>query len=146
MAEGFKGYLIGLLLVGLFAIAIINAGIIISSDNDATVSIGDDPSLSSYKSSIESELGNATSNSQSADQILSNSTITTTSTPFVDSIGGIWKSVKAAPVAVWNLTLGLALERIFGEDKRIVLNILGAILGLILIFAVIYLIATGDGR
>jgi hypothetical protein len=147
MAEGFKTYLISLLLVGLFAIALINAGIMISDQNDMVGSIGDDSSLSDYKTSIEGSLDNATSSSTSADAVLGNSSISTnTATPFVDSIVGIWKSVKSAPVAVWNLTFGMALEKMFGEDKAIVLNILGAILGLSLIFAIIYLIASGDGR
>lgn len=147
MARTLNEYLVVLLAVGLFIIAIINAGIMISDQNNFIGSIGDDDSLTEYKASLEDTLDNATSASQSADAVLSNSSISTVSAfPFVDSITGIWKTVKSAPVAVWNLTMGYAVEKIFGEDKAIVLTILGALLGLALIFAVVYLIATGDGR
>lgn len=145
--EGFKPIVIGLILVGLFAIAILNAGILISEQNGFAGSIADDSSIAGYKETVIGNLTDVSSSTSASDSVLSNSTITTTtSTPFVDSISGIWKSVRVIPVAIWNTTFGLVAQKLLGGDSVIVLSVIGAILGLIIIFAVIRFIATGDSR
>jgi len=145
--EGFNPIIIGLILAGLFAIAIINGGIMISEQNDFSGSIGDDARLSSYKESITNNLTAISTTTDSVDGVLSNSSITTTtSIPFFDSINGIWKAVRIIPVAIWDSSFVLLSERLFGEDKAIVLTILGVIIALTIIFAVVKWISTGDAR
>jgi hypothetical protein len=148
MAEtGFKGILVALLVTGLLMVLMISGAVMLSEQNDFAGSPADDSSLSSYKTEIEDSLGDAYTQTTDSDAVLSNSTVTTTTSfPFIESINGIWKNIRQAPLSVWNLTMGLLLEKALGENKTIVLTVLGAILSLMLIFSIIYLIATGDGR
>jgi hypothetical protein len=148
MAElGFKSIIVALLVAGLVMVLFINGAIMLSTQNDFSGNPSDDPSLSAYKDDVTAQLNQSYFNTGEADAVLSNSSVTTTTSfPFIESINGIWKNVRSAPVMIWNLSFGLVLEKALGDDKAIVLTILSVILTLMLIFAVVYLIATGDGR
>lgn len=148
MAElGFKGILVALLTVGLIMVLMINGAIMLSNQNDFAGNPSNDDSLSNYRDNVIYSLNSSYQESSDADAVLSNSSVTTTTSfPFIESINGIWKNIKQSPVTIYNLTFGLLLEKVFGENKTIVLTVVGAIFSLLLIFAVVYLIATGDGR
>lgn len=146
MAEGFQGYIITMLIFGLFVISLITTGIMIADQNDATQSIGDDPSISEYKSSIENNLTTAYNDVSSSNTVIENSSITTTtSIPIFTSVQSIWKTIKKVPITVYNLTIGLAMKKLFGDSAGIVTAVISTILILLILFAVIKWVATGIG-
>lgn len=142
----FRPILVALLILGLFGVAIITAGIQIASVNGANQSIGDDVSLAVYASSLNESLEDAYDSSIAANAAVSNSSITLTSAlPFIDAIGGIWKTLKTAPIAIWNLTFGVVFQNILGGNSyAIVIGVLGAILLMTIVFAVWKLISSGE--
>lgn len=142
----FRPILVALLVLGLFGVAIITAGIRLASVNGANQSIGDDLSLAAYSSSLNQSLKDAYDSSVAANAAVSNSSITLTSTlPFIDAIGGIWKTLKSAPIAIWNLTFGIVFQNILGDNSyAIVIGVIGAILLMTIVFAVWKLISSGE--
>ncbi len=145
--SNFKPILVALLLVGLFALAFLNFGIMTAEIEGANQSISDDPSISAYAASLNQTLEASISETEAANTAFSNSSITTTTSfPFVDAIGGIWKTMKNAPIAVWNLSFGLLLSNVLGSEAyAMVIGVLGAILTMTIIFAVWKLIHSGEG-
>lgn len=147
MADGFKSNIIYLLLFGLFVIALINVGVYLAAQNGANQSILDDDSLASYKSSLQENLTQSYSDISSSNTVLENSSITTTtSIPFFSSTQGIWKTVKTIPITVYNLTIGLAMKKIFGDSAGLVTAVISAIMIIIILFGVVAWIATGVSK
>lgn len=142
---GLKPVFIGLILTGLFAFALISSGVYLASSNHANRSIIDDQALSSFKTVLESNLSQASTNANSSLESIGNSPISAVlgSTIF-DSISGVWKTLKTVPVAVYNLIAGQLKQRIFGDDYGIVLGILSTILMVVIIFGVIKLVTQGQ--
>jgi len=142
----FRPLIIGLLLTGLFAVAFINGALLLASTNNAEQSIGDDPTLASYNASIRSALSDATGDAETSEEALSNSQITATGdTVFFDAIGGIWKTLKATPVTIYNLTAGLIINQILGSTLGlIVFGVIGTILTITIIFGVWKMVKTGE--
>lgn len=145
MAElGFKTLIIGLLVLGLFIFCTIQGALFLAINNDASQSIGDDPRLTEYKSELEAQLLESSGDSRAADAAITNSSFTlTTSFPVFDAIGGVWKTYRAVPIALYNLTVGLLVSYIFGETFRVVFAVVAAIIGMLIILGVWQLIATG---
>lgn len=142
---GIKPFLIGVLLAGLFAFALISGGIMLATNNNANQSIGDDPALVSYKNSLQLSLSEAEANANSSINALGDSPITEVQGGAVfEAISGVWKTLKVVPVTIYNLTFGTAKSRIFGETFNIVFGILASILIIIIIFSVIKMINSGQ--
>ena|SRR3990167_1386712 len=142
---GLKPLLVGLLLGGLFALVLITGGIMLANNNASPVSIGDDPALSAYKTSLESSLENAQANANASIEALGESPISIIPGSFViDAIAGVWKTLKVVPVTIYNLTFGLAKDKIFGETFDVVFGIMAAILIIVIIFGVIKLVSQGQ--
>lgn len=146
MAE-LRPLLIGFLIIGLFAVAIINVGYYIQTDNDATETIADSQyGLDVFKQNITSKIDSSYDTSNAAENSTSSSSVTFNyGSPFLDAINGIWKTIKTAPVGVYELTIGLANDKFFhGTDGLIITTTIAAILTITIIFAVWKMIATGD--
>lgn len=141
-----RPFLISFLVVGLFAFAMINGALLLESNNNATQSIGDDPTIASYKSSLESTLEDSSTNANSAETAIGDSPVTlTTGNIIFDAIGGIWKTLKVIPTTVYNLTIGLAMTKIFGSNSfGIVFGVIASILTITLIFGVWRMVTSGD--
>lgn len=143
----FRPIVISLLLVGLFAMALISGGVMLAQKNGAGQSIADDPNIMAYAENLNKTLGNAHSDALSADEAIGSSPVTLTSGfPVFDAISGVWKTIKTVPVTVFNLTFNLLQEHILGSQAfSIVLGVIGAILTITIIFAVWKMVATGEG-
>ena len=146
MTTGLKSLLIGFLLTGLFAYVFITGGILLSTYNNPANSIGDDPSLSEYKTSLEEDLEQAYADANSSESSFSDSPITLGGGDIIlDSISGIWKTAKSMPVTIYNLTVGLTLRKIFGSEAfAIVFGVLAAIISITIIFYVWRMIKSGE--
>lgn len=142
---GIKYLLIGMLLAGLFAFALINGGILLAEHNKANHSIGDDPALSIFKTNLEESLGEAEEQANGSINALGDSPLTEVGGGLVifTAISGVWKTLKVVPVTIYNLTFGLAKTKIFGEGFNIVFGIVGAIVIILIIFAVIKILTSG---
>lgn len=142
----FRPLLVGFLLAGLFAIALLNFGILLAENNGVDHSIGDDPAISSYKDNLEDTLDTAYSNATGAEESLGKSPVSFISQNIIfDAIGGIWKTLKEVPITVYNLTFGLLSQKLFGDSSYgIVLAIISTIITITVIFGVWKMVFTGD--
>lgn len=142
---GLKPLIVGLLLSGLFAFALITSGIMIANSNHASHSIGDDPAIASYKNSLEGTLNQAQENANSSIEAIGESSISVIPGAYIfDAIAGVWKTLKVVPVTIYNLTIGLLKNKIFGNNFNVVFGIFSAILIILIIFGVIKLISSGQ--
>lgn len=142
---GFRGLIISLLLVGLFAIALINGGILLAALNSPNQTIANDAAIMDYASELNSTLEDVYTDANSSETSFTVSPLTTTtSIPFVDAVGGIWKTLKKTPTTVWNLSVNYIFIKIFGSAAyAIVFGVISAIMLIIIIFAVWEWISTG---
>lgn len=141
---GLKGNLISLLLVGIFAFALITGGIMIGDNHNAENNIGDSPALSAYRTSLNDTLGEAHESANSSLEAIGKSPITLVITPIFDAISGVWKTLKVVPVTIYNLTFGLAQDEIFGGGFNVIFGVLSAIFIIVIIFGVWKWIASGQ--
>lgn len=142
----FRPLIVGIILAGLFAYALISGGILLSLNNGANHSIGDEPTISAYKESLKSNLEESYNKSNASYNALSSSPITlSTGNIIVDAIGGVWKVMTVIPISIWTYTIALPVTYILGDTGRIVALVLGSLLILTIIFAVWKWIATGEG-
>jgi hypothetical protein len=104
----FRPLLISLLLFGLLAAAVINAGIMIANSNDADESIANNTAINDYSTDLTDSLEGAGGEGTTAYDSFSNSTISLTGgIVFLDAIGGLWKTLLNVPRTVFNLTQDL---------------------------------------
>jgi hypothetical protein len=144
---GFKGLIIGLLLVGLFAISMINGGIILAQLNNANNSIADHPALNLFASNLNQSLEGAYENANSSQEAISSSPITlTTGFPVFDAISGIWKTLIVIPMTLYNLIVNFVLSTFLSPTEAIVLSVIGAVIIITVIFGVWKLVATGQSN
>ena len=135
---GFKPLIIHLLITGLFIVALISFGVTIATLNSADHSIADDPSINALSTSLNSSLGQAYSTYNDSDAALTNSPVTLTSDIFTfDAIGGIWKTLRSVPTAVFNSISSFAANHLGSQITAIVFSVLGAIMIIIIFFAVV---------
>lgn len=143
---GFKHFVIGMLLVGLFAYALINAGILLGYYNDGN-SIADSLVLSSFKANISTQLENSYSTANSTEASFGDSPISLTQIIFVDALGGLWKTLKTIPTTIFNLLTGIVGSTILPSSEFFILySVIGAIIIITIIFGVWKLISTGDAE
>lgn len=144
MAE-FRPLVVSLLVFGLFAVLLINIGAQIAQDNNPNSTILNISGFSNFKANTSEHLEDSYGTISDADTAVTNSSVTLTSgIPFVDAIGGIWKTIKVAPMAIYGLVKDTAVAQIIGDNTVIVATV-GAILLLTFIFAVWKFISTGEG-
>ena len=142
---GLRPLLVGLLLSGLFAFALITGGIMLGTNNNSQNNIGNDPALASYKTNLESTLGEAQANANASVEAIGESPISVIPGAFVfDAIAGVWKTLKVVPVTIYNLTFGLLKAKVFGATFDVVFGITAAILIILIIFGVIKMVSSGQ--
>lgn len=139
--------IISILLSVLFIIAVISGGIYMAEQNGASENIGNDSAFSSLRNDLIDKTQDNYDSSLAAMNSLENSSISLTSgIPFLDSIYGGWKVIKATPMIMYNLITASLFERLLGsQTSAIIIGIISAILIITIIFAVIKLVSTGDG-
>lgn len=147
MANEFRPIVINFLWIGLFAVAIITAGIMIAVQNNAKESISNDTVLYSLATSLSGNLSNNYEQVKQSEQSFENSSVTLTSgIPFIDSIYGAWKVIKSTPMLVYNLIVNVIFLRILGDSATfVIISVISTILIISIIFAIVKLISTGEG-
>lgn len=144
----FRPLIISFILIGLFAIAMINVVYFIQVDNDADETIlSSQYGLDIYKENLTSSINYAYDESQNAENSTSRSQVSASyGSPFLESINGIWKTIKVYPVTIYQLTIGFASRELFnGPEGYVITTTLAIILSITIIFAVWKMISTGDG-
>lgn len=139
--------LIGFILIGLFSISLITAGIYIGNNNSPNQTIANNPALTSYANSITPQIDTAYQYGNQSKTSIGTSTVSTgVGGIILDAISGIWKGLELGPIAIWNLVIGLATQTIFtGSEFNVIFAALGAIILLVGILAVWKLVWTGQG-
>lgn len=146
-----KNYIIpiltALIISGIYIIAMIMGGVTLQLQNDAPVLITNDSALSQFYLSLNSSISEATSNTQTANQAFTNSSIQTTGvTPFLSAVGGIWKILTTAPVAIFNVVVNFIFVKIIGNPVGLLfVGAVGSILLMMIISGVIKLVSRGEG-
>lgn len=142
----FLSIVFGFLLFGLFAVAIISGGIMLASNNQATQSIADDPAIRDFANELNETLEDTYQTAVGVEGAVEQSPVTTTtSNPYIDAIGGVWKTLKTVPITIYNLTFGLLAQKIFGNSAYgIVFGVIGAILIIAIVYGVYKLLVTGE--
>lgn len=139
-----KPILVSLLLSGLFALALITGGVMIAEQNNPSQSIGNEPYIANFSESINQSLVSARTSSQDADELLTNSSVTTTTNiVFVDAVSGMWKILRNAPTTIWQVTGGL-MVRTIGVPLTVI-ALITSILIIVLLIAIVRFITTGQG-
>jgi hypothetical protein len=142
----FRPLLISLLLFGLLAAAVINAGIMIANSNDADESIANNTAINDYSTDLTESLEGAGGEGTTAYDSFSNSTISLTGgIVFLDAIGGLWKTLINVPRTVFILTRSLVSSTILESNGFLVIfGVITLIILLSIILAVWKLVSTGE--
>jgi hypothetical protein len=142
----FRPLLISLLLFGLLAAAVINAGIMIANSNDADESIANNTAINDYSTDLTDSLEGAGGEGTTAYDSFSNSTISLTGgIVFLDAIGGLWKTLINVPRTVFILTRSLVSSTILESNGFLVIfGVITLIILLSIILAVWKLVSTGE--
>lgn len=143
----FVPLIIALCMLGVFSFALITGGVMFQVQNNVSVTLTNDSATNAFYQSINTSLSDYSNDANAANTAFSNSSITTTGvTPFINAIGGIWKILKASPVIIYNVVIGLIFGKLLGSAAALVVtSVLAGILILILISAVIYFVSRGEG-
>lgn len=148
---GFKGIVIALLLAGVFAFSIISFGVQMQLDNDAGFTLLNNTRINSSYTSLGSDLNRTQSvyaeqssdfSSDQPEESRGGESI------LLISIVGVLNVVGKIPVLLYDSTLGLAFDVLFGGSSNtgfgIVFGIFGAILIISLVLYAWKVIRTGD--
>lgn len=144
----FGHILIGFLLAGLFAVAFINGGLILGQINSPNQTIANNPDIINLTNEISPQLTQSYDDLNQTESAVSDSEITLTSGSggaIIDSINGVWKTMKKAPTAIYLSIAYLIKSNLFGDSSyEIIFSVLGAILTIIIILAIWRLVRIGD--
>ena len=121
-------------LTAIFAVAVISFMIGFADDNDANISIEDDPSISTLNTQVTTDLLDVKTSTNSTASAFDESTIESGDETFVT--GGVFKSLIGPFTSLKNI-LGIGNDVIFGDEQErggfgIILTSLGAFLIIIL--------------
>ena len=116
---GLKSFLIGLLLVGLFSSLLITAGIQLAQRNNSPNTIANDPTISDFADNLNENLTSLPTITSSAEDSIGSSPVTldTGAGIILNSVGGLWKTLKTIPTSVYDLTVGLLVAKIFSGSN-----------------------------
>ena len=147
MAE-LRPLLISFILIGIFSVALINFVYFAQVQNNANTTILDDDTygLNDYRNQVVSNISKSYDDTLAADNSTSSSQVTFNfGSPFLDAINGVWKTMKAAPILIYELVVGLGKSAFLsGPETLIIIIGIATILTITIIFAVWKMIATGD--
>jgi len=133
---GLIKYTTSLLLIGLFAIALVTFAAQFAYDNDAVINIADDPQLSEINASIRTDIQSfETATGVSADA-LANSSVSSESEAFEG--GTAFKATPTSSLAMAVRAITAGWNKIFGDDSafNIIFTAFISLLGIIMIMYV----------
>lgn len=116
MPTGLKSLAISFTLVGIFVFAMLFFGIQLASDNASNQSIADDASVGVFRTTLNSTFITYSDQINASESSFSNTepTVGVLGLQLV-SVSSIWKSIVTLPILIYRLTLGLIVEKIFGD-------------------------------
>ena len=140
----FVSFIIGILLVGLFSFAAINFGLQMAVENNASVSLADDPFINQTYGDLSVGLNDSQRDISGTQQSFENNTQISSGGEDLNilSIPSILISITSAIRVIYNSTIGL-IGNVLGIPN-IVLNIILAILVFIGILAAWRVIKVGE--
>lgn len=150
MRTDFWGLMSALIIAGIVIVVFFNFSDRFLANNDPNISIYQDPLLASEVSSIKGNLSSYLETTSSSEAVLGNSSLsqggTTGQNVLFDSVAGLWKAIKGAPVVIYNLSLGLVKRKLFGDSQWAwIIDGFGALIVLAIIISVVAWVTTGRG-
>lgn len=144
--EGIKSTITSLILIGLFAVALIAFAIRYETVNDSSVKIQDDPAIATFKNSLDEQLDAFTDDVNDSDTSFRQSTPEAIGDSIlVLSVASIWKTLVTVPKEVYQLTAGLLFDKIFGDAGfYIFFTTIGVLLTVTIIFYAWRFIKSGE--
>jgi hypothetical protein len=144
----FRPIMIIILLFSLFVISFINFGILLTTSNNVNSSILFDSDIRGFANDINETLITVYADANDTETSFTNSPVTLTSSSggvIIDAISGVWKTIKRAPVVLYNLLADLIFSKIFGDNSyAIIIVVISSIVIFTIILAVWKLIRQGD--
>jgi len=142
----FRPIIINLIIVSLFAVALITGAGMMALQNHASQSILNDTDYANLQGGLTSNIQGYYGNVSQAGNSFENSSVTTTSSiPFIDSIYGTWKVIKSAPMTLYNLIVVVVFGKLLGSPATAIITaVISIILIISIIFAVVKLVSTGE--
>lgn len=124
---------VSLVLIGLFAIAIIGYAVSFANDNNAAIDISDDPEISSLNTRVQGNVSQFISDSEGTYNSIINSTIAAGDT--TTASGGQFKLTPASAIGTVKNIIQTGYVKIFGSDSgfSIFLTALFSLIGFITI-------------
>lgn len=143
---GIKQIAFALPIFALIALLVFFAGVNLSKVNQAPQSIADDPSIKVYANELNATLATFKDDTDGIQNAINESHLTvSTSLLIIDAIGGVWKTMIHVPILIYNLTIGLVLEKLFGQQvSGLFIGVVSAILSLIIVFGVLALLSRAN--
>lgn len=147
MAKGLRTILVAVILSGLFAIALLNAGQSLFEANDVNRTLASDPQLNNYISNLNNTLSTSLQNNNDVETAIGETPPTLSTTGLIfESVGNVWKTLKTVPVTIYNLTIGLLFTKLLGSNQfAIAVVIVEALFVMALLFFVVKWAFTGEG-
>jgi len=135
---GQKGYIIGFLMIFIFSFAFMTFAIDFATDNNAALSIADDPTgeISGFTSNVESET--ILYILEMNDSLTSFTDVEVDDDTEITRTGGVFKDNQRKPQAVFGVVWGLIKSQLFGNDAGFGI-IFGAIFATILLIGSMYI-------
>ena len=145
--EGIRPLIINFLWIGLFFVALVTGGVIMSVQNGSSNSILNNSLFANASNSFSGNLTDYYQTTSDSEKSFENSTVTLTGgIPFIDSIYGTWKILKSVPMIMYTLVVDVVMGTLLGsQTTTIIVSVITSILIITLIFAIVKLISSGDG-
>jgi hypothetical protein len=136
----------GLMLAGIFVFAIISFGLNVAINNNPEQTIGNDDTLNDYYSNLQTNLSTSLDTANAQETALGQDPTTDTGDNLLfPSIKGSWKSVVETPKAVFSITFGLLMSKLFPSDEfGIIFIVIAGLITVAISFAVWRMVFTGD--
>lgn len=150
MRTDFYGLMSALIILGIIVVAMFSFSDNFLTNNNPNTTIYEDPLLASEVSSLKGNLSGYISTTSNSEAVLSNSSLSqggiTGQNVLFDSVAGIWKALKSAPVVVYNLTLGLVKRKLFGDSQWAwIIDAFAGLIILAVLIAIVRWVTTGLG-
>ncbi len=142
---GFKELAIAFGVLTIFVFAFLNFGIQLASDNEASQSISDDPTISTYKDNLESNLGSLPAQTNASQKAFWDSIPILSQAIQIASVPAVVSGLISIPYTMYQLTVGLVFDKLFGGSEfGLIFGVLGSIIALLIILYSWKVIRTGD--
>ena len=143
---GFKSTMIAMLLVGIFAFAIINFNVQLIELNGGNTSLLDNPTLNTTYQELRANLSLSQGTFQEQSNILAKTPVSGTFTILLDSLQGAWTVFIKVPTALFTSLFSLINIELFGGDVlfNVVLVTVSAMFIAVIILYVIKFLRIGD--